>query len=63
MSYRRLLIGCAVGALMIATGATALDASKNGFRTRVLTSLCAGVAPQTTEAALAEMRGAGVTVV
>jgi nicotinamidase/pyrazinamidase len=43
--------------------ATALDASGNGFATRVLTSLCAGVAPETTEAALTEMRGHGVTVV
>ncbi len=43
--------------------ATALDASGNGFSTRVLTSLCAGVTPQTTEAALTEMRGAGVTLV
>jgi nicotinamidase/pyrazinamidase len=43
--------------------ATALDASGHGFSTRVLTALCAGVAPQTTEAALAEMRGAGVTLV
>jgi nicotinamidase/pyrazinamidase len=43
--------------------ATALDAASNGFATRVLTSLCAGVAPGTTEAAVAEMRSAGVTVV
>jgi nicotinamidase/pyrazinamidase len=43
--------------------ATALDAMRNGFSTRVLTSLCAGVAPETTDAALTEMRGAGVTVV
>ena len=43
--------------------ATALDASGNGFETRVLTHLCAGVAPQSTEAALTEMRGAGVTIV
>jgi len=43
--------------------ATALDAASNGFTTRVLTDLCAGVAPQTTEAALAEMRGAGITVI
>jgi nicotinamidase/pyrazinamidase len=43
--------------------ATALDARSNGFATRVLTALCAGVAPQTTEAALSEMRGAGVVVV
>lgn len=42
--------------------ATALDASSNGFATRVLIDLCAGVAPETTEAALIEMRGAGVTV-
>ncbi len=42
--------------------ATALDASSNGFTTRVLLELCAGVAPETTEAALTEMRGAGVTV-
>jgi nicotinamidase/pyrazinamidase len=42
--------------------ATALDASGNGFDTRVLTSLCAGVAAETTESAVAEMRGAGVTV-
>ncbi|MGN6302373.1 MAG: isochorismatase family protein [Angustibacter sp.] len=43
--------------------ATALDAAGHGFRTRVLTSLCAGVAPETTESALAEMRSAGVAVV
>lgn len=42
--------------------ATALDAVRHGLATRVLTTLCAGVAPQTTEAAIAEMRGAGVTV-
>jgi nicotinamidase/pyrazinamidase len=42
--------------------ATALDASSNGFTTRVLTDLCAGVAPETTEAAITEMRGAGVAV-
>jgi nicotinamidase/pyrazinamidase len=43
--------------------ATALDARAKGFGTRVLTTLCAGVAPETTEAALAEMRAVGVTVV
>jgi nicotinamidase/pyrazinamidase len=43
--------------------ATALDASANGFATRVLTDLSAGVAPETTEAAVTEMRGAGITVV
>jgi nicotinamidase/pyrazinamidase len=42
--------------------ATALDAVQGGFETRVLTGLCAGVAPGTTEAALAEMRSAGVTL-
>jgi nicotinamidase/pyrazinamidase len=42
--------------------ATALDASANGFTTRVLTDLCAGVAPETTEAAISEMSEAGVTV-
>lgn len=40
--------------------ATALDAAKAGFRTRVLLDLTAGVTPRTTEAALAEMREAGV---
>jgi nicotinamidase/pyrazinamidase len=42
--------------------ATALDAVGQGFRTRLLTSLCAGVAPASTEQALAEMREAGVEV-
>ncbi len=42
--------------------ATALDAVREGFSTRVLTDLCAGVAPETTEAALTEMREAGVTL-
>jgi nicotinamidase/pyrazinamidase len=40
--------------------ATALDAVRDGFDTRVLTDLCAGVAPGTTERALLEMRRAGV---
>jgi nicotinamidase/pyrazinamidase len=43
--------------------ATALDARREGFRTRVLTALSAGVAPETTRLALAELREAGVTVV
>jgi nicotinamidase/pyrazinamidase len=43
--------------------ATALDASSMGFTTRVLSDLCAGVAPVTTAAALVELREAGVTVV
>ena len=42
--------------------ATALDAVAEGFTTSVLIDLCAGVAPETTEAALKEMRAAGVTV-
>ncbi len=42
--------------------ATALDAVGDGFVTTVLSELCAGVAPGTTEAALAEMREAGVFV-
>jgi nicotinamidase/pyrazinamidase len=40
--------------------ATALDAATYGFRTRVLLGLCAGVAPETTAAALERLRGAGV---
>jgi nicotinamidase/pyrazinamidase len=43
--------------------ATALDAVRSGFETRVLERLCAGVAPGTTEAALGEMRQAGVSLV
>jgi len=40
--------------------ATALDATRAGFATAVLLELCAGVAPETTERALAEMTAAGV---
>lgn len=40
--------------------ATALDAASEGFRTRVLLGLTAGVAPTTTEKALERLRGAGV---
>lgn len=40
--------------------ATALDSAEEGFETRVLTALCAGVAEDTTAAALTEMTGAGV---
>ena len=43
--------------------ATALDGVRNGFDTQVLLGLTAGVAPETTEAALAELRGAGVRLV
>lgn len=42
--------------------ATALDAVAQGFDTRLLADLCAGVAPDSTAAALAEMRDAGVRV-
>jgi nicotinamidase/pyrazinamidase len=41
---------------------TALDAAREGFATRLLTGLCAGVAPETSRAALAEMEAAGVTL-
>jgi nicotinamidase/pyrazinamidase len=40
--------------------ASALDSVAAGFTTAVLVDLCAGVAPETTEAALADMRDAGV---
>ncbi|MZE79625.1 nicotinamidase [Streptomyces xinghaiensis] len=40
--------------------ATALDAAREGFRTRVLLDLTAGVAPDSTERALEELREAGV---
>ncbi|NED78850.1 isochorismatase family protein, partial [Streptomyces sp. SID11233] len=40
--------------------ATALDAAKEGFRTRVLLDLTAGVARGTTDRALTELREAGV---
>ncbi|MGY1593017.1 isochorismatase family protein [Geodermatophilus sp. SYSU D00708] len=40
--------------------ATALDAVREGFTTRVLLALTAGVAPETTDAALAQLRAAGV---
>jgi nicotinamidase/pyrazinamidase len=40
--------------------ATALDAVREGFATRVLLPLTAGVAPETTDAALEQLRTAGV---
>ncbi|KJK44772.1 isochorismatase family protein [Streptomyces sp. NRRL F-4428] len=43
--------------------ATALDAARAGFTTRVLLDLTAAVAPHTTERALEELRAAGVTLV
>ena len=42
--------------------ATALDAVREGFRVRVLGDLVAGVAPETTRAAVREMTEAGVTL-
>jgi nicotinamidase/pyrazinamidase len=42
--------------------ATALDARANGFAVRVLKGLHAGVAPETSESAIAEMAAAGVEV-
>ncbi|HEY3259095.1 MAG TPA: isochorismatase family protein [Pseudonocardiaceae bacterium] len=42
--------------------ATALDAAGTGLRTTVLLDLTAGVAPATTEAALQQLRTAGVTL-
>ncbi|GAB3800098.1 isochorismatase family protein [Micromonospora zhanjiangensis] len=42
--------------------ATALDAVRAGFATTVLLDLTAGVAPHSTEAALAELAEAGVTL-
>ncbi|WUH93351.1 isochorismatase family protein [Streptomyces sp. NBC_00433] len=43
--------------------ATALDAAREGFTTRVLVALTAGVAEETTEKALAELRASGVGLV
>ncbi|MDQ4032224.1 MAG: nicotinamidase [Actinomycetota bacterium] len=42
--------------------ATALDAVREGFDTRVLLNLTPGVAPETTETALEQMRHAGVAL-
>ena len=42
--------------------ATALDSASEGFATRVLTALCAGVAEETTATALTEMSEAGVEI-
>jgi len=42
--------------------ATALDACREGFSTRLLTRLCTGVAPDSTERALAEVTAAGVVL-
>jgi nicotinamidase/pyrazinamidase len=42
--------------------ATALDAANLGFDTQVLSYLCAGVAPASTDSAIAEMERAGIHV-
>lgn len=42
--------------------ATALDGRREGFGVRLLLPLCAGVAPDTTAAALEEMASAGVEI-
>jgi nicotinamidase/pyrazinamidase len=42
--------------------ATALDAVKAGFATTVIKDLTAGVADETSEAAVADLRAAGVTL-
>ena len=42
--------------------ATVLDAVEQGFDVRLLTDLVAGVAPESTERALTEMRDAGVSI-
>lgn len=42
--------------------ATTLDAVRNGFDTRLLADLCAGVAPDSSRAALEEMRKAGASI-
>jgi len=43
--------------------ATALDARNLGFDVTVMLDLCAGVAPETTQAAISEMTDAGITTV
>ena len=42
--------------------ATALDAARRGFDVRVLLSLCAGVAPESSAAAVGELDAAGVDI-
>lgn len=43
--------------------ATALDAAREGFKVRLLTDLCAAVAPESGRAAVEEIRAAGGVVV
>ncbi len=42
--------------------ATALDGVEKGYEVRLLTTMCAGVAPETTAEALEEMRSRGVEI-
>lgn len=42
--------------------ATALDALREGFRVRVVTDLCAGITPESVEAALRELTEAGAEI-
>jgi nicotinamidase/pyrazinamidase len=42
--------------------ATTLDAVRNGFSVRLLSDLCAGVAPETSDDALREMEEAGAAI-
>lgn len=42
--------------------ATAIDAAKKGFETRVLLDYCAGVAPESTALAIWDMHAAGVVI-
>lgn len=41
---------------------TALDAVRNGFKVGLLIDLCAGVAPETSERTVEELRNAGVSI-
>ena len=43
--------------------ATAMDAKKLGYEVRLLTDMCAGVAPETTEQALIDMADAGIEII
>jgi len=43
--------------------ATAIDAADAGYKVMVIESLCRGVAPDTTKAALEEMKSKGITIV
>jgi nicotinamidase/pyrazinamidase len=43
--------------------ATAIDATNLGYNVRLLTAMCAGVAPETTAQALTDMQAAGIEIV